>query len=66
MRNQRRQNLNTHLNAQSAAVQLQSTQMQQMQQTQQNQMLNMEDIEEPDFDPEDYQDDWGFIRFRKK
>ena len=37
MRNQRRQNLNTHLNAQSAAVQLQSTQMQQMQQQQQQQ-----------------------------
>ena len=28
-----------------------------MQQMQQNQMLNMEDIEEPDFDPEDYQED---------
>ena len=38
MRNQRRQNLNTHLNSQSAAaVQLQGTQMQQLQQQQQQQ-----------------------------
>ena len=39
MRNQRRQNLNTHLNSQSAqaAAQLQGSQMQQMQQQQQQQ-----------------------------